>query len=136
MNATIDPHPPRRPTRGLHSRWLGAVAVAVAISLPAAADEAATPAATIADPWSRQPADGQDRSAVYGIVTNNGDETITAIAASTDIASTVELHETTMDDEGQMSMSEKEGGYEIAAGESLTFEPGGPHIMLFRIEVW
>jgi copper(I)-binding protein len=33
-----------------------------------------------------------------------------------------------------MMMQEKEGGYEIAAGETLTFEPGGAHIMLLDID--
>lgn len=95
---------------------------------------AATPGVSITGPWSRQPAEGQDRSAVYGVVTNNGDEAITAVGASVQLAERVELHETTMNDEGQMSMSEKEGGYQIAPGKSLTFEPGGPHIMLFGID--
>ncbi len=89
---------------------------------------------TIADPWSRQPADGQTTSAVYGELTNNTDETITAISATASVSDTVELHEVLMNDEGQMSMQEKEGGYEIAAGETFVFEPGGPHIMLLDID--
>ena len=89
---------------------------------------------TMADPWSRQPADGQTTSAVYGAVTNNTDGTITAISATASVSDTVELHEVLMNDEGQMSMQEKEGGYEIAAGETFVFEPGGPHIMLLDID--
>jgi copper(I)-binding protein len=89
---------------------------------------------SIADPWSRQPVEGQTTSAVYGIVTNSTDEDITAIAASTSVTDTVELHQVIMNDEGQMSMSEKEGGYVIEAGASFTFEPGGPHIMMLGID--
>lgn len=89
---------------------------------------------TMADPWSRQPAEGQTNSAVYGVLTNETDETIIAIAASTSVSDTVELHEVLTNDEGQMTMQEKDGGYEIAAGESLTFEPGGPHIMVLDID--
>ena len=89
---------------------------------------------TIADPWSRQPADGQTTSAVYGSVTNNTDETVTAVSATASVTDTAELHEVLMNDEGQMTMQEKEGGYAIAAGETLVFEPGGPHIMLFDID--
>ena len=89
---------------------------------------------TMADPWSRQPADGQTTSAVYGAVTNNTDGTITAISATASVSDTVELHEVLMNDEGQMSMQEKEGGYEIAAGQTFVFEPGGPHIMLLDID--
>jgi copper(I)-binding protein len=96
---------------------------------------ASTAELSIADPWSRQPAEGQLTGAVYGVVTNDSDEDITAIGASTSVTDTVELHEVTMNDEGQMSMSEKEGGYVIPAGESFTFEPGGPHMMLLGIDV-
>ena len=96
--------------------------------------QAAAADVTMADPWSRQPADGQTTSAVYGELTNNTDETITAISATASVSDTVELHEVLMNDEGQMSMQEKEGGYEIAAGETFVFEPGGPHIMLLDID--
>lgn len=96
--------------------------------------EASESEVSIADPWSRQPAEGQTNTAVYGVVTNAGDEDITVVAASTSATDTVELHQVTMNDDGQMSMSEKEGGYVIAAGESFTFEPGGPHIMMLGID--
>lgn len=95
---------------------------------------AADGAISIADPWSRQPAEGQTLSAVYGMVTNATDEAVTAVGATTDVAGRVELHQVTMNDEGQMSMSEKEGGYTIGAGETFVFEPGGPHIMLFDVD--
>lgn len=88
----------------------------------------------IADPWSRQPAEGQTTSAVYGAVTNNTAETIRAVSATTSVTDTVELHEVLMNDEGQMTMQEKDGGFEIAAGETFVFEPGGPHIMLLGID--
>lgn len=132
-------------SRSLSSRSL--VAALAALSLfglsacgsddtePAASSEASADVGVeISDAWSRQPADGQTASAVYGVVTNNGSETITAIAASTPQSSRVELHETTMNDAGQMSMSPKDGGFAIAAGESFAFEPGGPHIMLLEVD--
>ncbi len=100
----------------------------------APAAEASSEALSIADPWSRQPAEGQTTTAVYGVVTNSSDDDITAIAASTSATDTVELHQVTMNDEGQMSMTEKEGGYVILAGESFAFEPGGPHIMMLGID--
>lgn len=39
-----------------------------------------------------------------------------------------------MNEDGTMTMQERAGGYEIAPGESLTFEPGGPHIMVLGID--
>ena len=119
------------------STALAAVAV---IGLAACGSDDATESAasaddiTMSDPWSRQPADGQTTSAVYGEVTNNTGDTITAISATASVSDTVELHEVLMNDEGQMSMQEREGGYEIAAGETFVFEPGGPHIMLLDID--
>lgn len=89
---------------------------------------------SIDDPWSRRPADGQTTSAVYGTVTNRTGETITAIAATTSVSDDVELHEVIMNDDDTMTMQERDGGYEIAAGASFTFEPGGPHIMLLDID--
>lgn len=89
---------------------------------------------SMADPWSRQPAAGQTTSAVYGELTNDSDETITAIAATASVSDTVELHEVVMNDDDQMTMREKEGGFEIRAGETFVFEPGGPHIMLLDID--
>lgn len=91
-------------------------------------------AITIDDPWSREPADGQSTSAVYGTVINGTSETITAIAVTTNVSDAVELHEVIMNDDDTMTMQEKDGGYEIAAGESLTFEPGGAHIMVLDID--
>lgn len=88
---------------------------------------------TVADAWSRQPAAGQSSAAIYGVVTNGTDETITAVSATSSVTDTVELHEVVMVD-NEMSMREKEGGYEIAPGESLLFEPGGAHIMLIDID--
>ncbi len=101
---------------------------------PSADVAAADGAISIADPWSRQPAEGQTLSAVYGMVTNATDEAVTAVGATTDVAGRVELHQVTMNDDRQMSMSEKEGGYTIGAGETFVFEPGGPHIMLFDVD--
>lgn len=89
---------------------------------------------TVTDAWSRKPADGQTTSAVYGVITNGTDDTVTAVSASTDVTSTAELHEVLMSDDGKMSMQEMEGGYEIPAGETLTLEPGGAHIMLLDID--
>lgn len=140
MNTTDSHQPTTRTT--LSRRRFGSLVLVAGLALAACGSDdagsgdAATDGATtsIADPWSRQPAEGQTTSAVYGVVTNAGEDDITVIGATTSVAETVELHQVTMNDEGQMSMSEKEGGYTIEAGASFTFEPGGPHIMLLGID--
>jgi periplasmic copper chaperone A len=96
--------------------------------------EASGDAITVADAWSRQPAEGQTVTAVYGIVSNPTDEDVTIVSAFTPVTDRVELHETIANDDGTMTMQQKEGGFVVPAGGEFTFESGGPHIMLFDID--
>ena len=91
-------------------------------------------ALTIAEAWSRQPAEGQTATAVYGVVSNPTGEDVRIVAAASPVTDTVELHETLMDDEGVMSMQEVEEGFVVPAGGEFTFEPGGPHVMVLGID--
>lgn len=86
---------------------------------------------TMTDPWVKAVDDGM--TAAFGVLTNDSDEDVTIVAASTDTAPTVELHETSMDATGGMSMSPIEGGFVIPAGGSLTLEVGSFHIMIMGV---
>jgi copper(I)-binding protein len=105
-------------------------------------DEDAAPAATagagggiaVSEAWSRQPAEGQAVTAVYGIVTNDTDADVTIVAATSPVTDDVELHETLMGDDGTMTMQQKDGGFVVPAGGEFVFESGGPHIMMFDID--
>ncbi|WP_082093335.1 copper chaperone PCu(A)C [Demequina sediminicola] len=72
-------------------------------------------------------------TAAFGELHNGTHEEIVFVSASTPVSSMVELHETTMDDGGDMMMSAKEGGFAVGEGETLTLEPGGNHIMLMDV---
>jgi copper(I)-binding protein len=89
---------------------------------------------TIGDPWSRQPAEGQTTAAAYGVVFNNTDDDVQIVGVSSPVSDNLELHETNIDDDGVMSMAEVPAGFTVPAGGSFTFEPGGPHIMIFDID--
>ena len=89
---------------------------------------------TITEAWSRQPAEGQPATAVYGVVSNPTDEDVTIISASSSASDRVELHETMTDEDGVMKMSQVEEGFVVPAGGDFAFEPGGPHIMMLGIE--
>lgn len=97
-------------------------------------EESASAEVTVTDAWVREPADGQTLAAGYGTITNGGDEAITLVGASAPVSATFEIHETSVGDDGAMSMAEREDGFEIAAGESFTLEPGGPHVMMLDID--
>jgi periplasmic copper chaperone A len=89
---------------------------------------------SVSDVWVRQPAEGQTRSAAYGMIANNGDADVTLVGGTVSIDAMVEIHETLMGDDGAMQMQEREEGFVIPAGGSFVLEPGGPHIMMLDID--
>lgn len=101
----------------------------VSAKAPAPSDAAAL---TAADLWVKAADDGM--TGMFGTLRNHSEETITVTAAESAAAKTVELHETAADGSGGMSMKEKEGGFPIEPGSTLTLEPGGEHIMLMGLK--
>lgn len=87
------------------------------------------------DPWAR-PASGTAaggiNSAVYFVLDNPGDAPLRLVAAETDVAARVELHETTIDADGVMRMREVQA-IEVPPGGSVALEPGGLHVMLLDL---
>ncbi|MGQ9909989.1 MAG: copper chaperone PCu(A)C [Candidatus Flexifilum sp.] len=73
-----------------------------------------------------------DISAVYFLLENRGMQPIRLIAASTPVATTVEIHETTMEGE-VMRMRPLENGITVAPGETVELRQGGLHIMLIGL---
>ncbi|KHL19396.1 UNVERIFIED_CONTAM: hypothetical protein LK11_02530 [Mumia flava] len=86
---------------------------------------------SIQDPWVKAVDSGA--TAAFGIVTNDGDADVTITGADSEVAGTTQLHETTMSDDGGMSMQEMEGGLTVGAGEDHALEPGGDHVMLMEL---
>lgn len=71
-------------------------------------------------------------AALYLTVTSGGDEDI-LVAASTDVAERVELHESSMSADGTMTMQPVES-FPVPASGPLVLEPGGLHLMLVEVE--
>ena len=118
-----------------------AVLIASVLALTGCAGTDATPAAdaaasaaesvSVADAWVKAADAGMTGG--FGLITNDGDDTVTLVAAEADVADEIELHETADDGQGGMSMKEIEGGFDIPAGETLTLEPGGNHLMFMGL---
>jgi copper(I)-binding protein len=70
----------------------------------------------------------------YLAITNSGeaDDVLTAVRTAPDFAGMVQLHEMTMEG-GVMRMGEVAGGIPIPAGETVTLEQGGLHVMFLRL---
>ena len=96
-------------------------------------DDTATDCSDVAieNAWIRLPA--AENTALYFDATNNGDGEAAIVAASTDVANMVELHET-REVEGQMEMQPvADQRVPIPAGETVGFEPGGLHVMMMGV---
>ncbi|MGK9369145.1 copper chaperone PCu(A)C [Melioribacter sp. Ez-97] len=78
--------------------------------------------------WARPAAMGHN-SALYMTITNTGDSEDTLYAAKSSAAQIVEIHETYKAGDDMMGMREVEF-VKISPGSSVSFKPGGHHIML------
>lgn len=91
---------------------------------------------TFADGWVRVSEFSDHTGGMTGVfatITNSSAKDVTLVGGSADIANMVEVHEVVML-EGEMKMQAKEGGIVIPAGESVTLEPGGLHVMLMGLK--
>lgn len=70
--------------------------------------------------------------AVYLTVVNGTGVPDQLVSAASPLAATVEFHET-INDNGILRMQPQPDGFEIPAGGSLAFQPGGKHIMLVEL---
>lgn len=110
---------------------------------------------TIANPWARTSPEDTTYGAVYLELTSAEGDTLTGASVPADVAGTVQIHETVVADDsssdttmaagggdstattaasgmGQMTMREIDA-LELPAGETVTLEPGGYHIMLIDL---
>jgi periplasmic copper chaperone A len=70
--------------------------------------------------------------AVYVTISNHGTEADALLGASTDVATTAELHET-VEQDGKMVMRPL-AKFEVPAGGKLEMRPGSYHIMLLGLK--
>ncbi len=71
-------------------------------------------------------------AAVY-FMARGYDEDDVLVSASTDVAGSVEFHETTTNDDGTMTMQPLPS-FSLPAGGELILEPGGRHLMLIGVD--
>ncbi|HEX2216334.1 MAG TPA: copper chaperone PCu(A)C [Xanthobacteraceae bacterium] len=82
----------------------------------------------VRQPWSRATPHGAKIGAGYLVIVNHGKAPDRLVSASTPAAGKVEVHEMSMQD-GVMKMRPLAGGIAIPPGATVTFEPGGLHMM-------
>ncbi len=107
---------------------LSAAPVAV---MPAMAEPAGAPSVTIQEAWARASAGAASMGAAY-VVLKGGAQDDTLIGASTPVADGAMVH-VSMQDNGIMKMRHVDG-VPVPANQTVTFEPGGNHIMLMGLK--
>ena len=84
-------------------------------------------------PWSRATAPTAPTGGGYLVITNKGTTPDRLIAARSNAAAKVEIHEMTMNN-NIMRMRELPKGLEIPAGQTVTLKPGGFHVMFLDLK--
>lgn len=84
------------------------------------------------EPWARAAMAGEN-SAVYLMLHNHSNQDDELLSASSDVAEAVELHLSQVGPNGEMQMI-PQSSVPLAAGEEVTFKPGGLHIMLIGLK--
>jgi len=76
----------------------------------------------------------EDLGAGYMTISNTTGDDVTLEAVSADGVGRIELHESVAADDGTMAMESRPDGFLIEAGQTVSLQPGGKHLMLFDPE--
>lgn len=88
----------------------------------------------IGHPWSRETASGQKSGGGFLTISNNGTQADRLVSATSPAAAKVQIYAVSMTG-GVMRTRVLTDGLAIPAGASVSFQPGGYHIMLIGLKV-
>jgi copper(I)-binding protein len=86
----------------------------------------------VEDPWGR-PSPSSAANAAFYMQLEGAEEDDVLVSATSPACGMVELHETQMSD-GVMSMQHLPQGIPVPAGETVSLEPGGLHVMCMGVQ--
>ena len=124
--------------------FMSAAAVATALSLamgsvvaqddgePMDAMEQMEPGISVTGAWTRESMMRDLAGAAYMVIHNSTDDEDTLVGASSPAAAVVEIHETSVDEDGAMVMMHV-GEIALPPLSDTVLEPGGYHIMLIDL---
>lgn len=108
--------------------WL-VIVLALAFSSHASAQSIGV---TVEDGWARATIGTSRPGSIYMQIRNDRRTPVTLTEIRSELARSVQLHQTSVDAQGVASMSSA-GGLVINPGEAASFEPGGLHVMLMGL---
>lgn len=87
---------------------------------------------TVSDAWVRVPKNAMGPTGAYMTIANAGSADDALLSASSPVAGSVEIHQTTTDASGMTGMSPVDQ-VPVPAGKSASLAPGGFHMMLMNL---
>jgi len=108
-----------------------AILAIVSIALVACSSSSGSAIPTVNDAWARPAANG-GQSAAYFTITNPAATADALVSATSPGATTVSVHETSVDGSG-MSDMHPVARVDVPAGQSVVFKPGSYHLMLMGL---
>jgi hypothetical protein len=113
--------------------FFAAALLAVSLTMPAQAEDVTAGSLKISAPWARATPKGASVGGGYMTISNTGTAPDRLVGGTTDISGRLEIHEMSMDN-GVMKMRMLPKGLEIKPGETVTFKPGGYHVMFVGLK--
>ena len=104
--------------------------VSASLLLASLAAHAQTPPVAVTNAWSRATPPGASTGSAYLTLTSPADDTL--VAVSSPAAKTTQVHQMTMEN-NVMRMREVTAGLPLPAGQAVTLQPSGYHIMLLGL---
>jgi copper(I)-binding protein len=99
-----------------------------------AAQPTVAPALTVSDAWVRITAGPAEPAAAYLTIVNHGSIDDALVSASSPLAASVAVHQSSMDSGGMMGM-EPVARLDCPIGATVAFAPGGYHLMITGLTV-
>jgi copper(I)-binding protein len=120
---------PEVPVAARARRLLGLVLPAAALLVAVAACGAGSRSIVVSDAWVRAPTGTGSLTAAYVTITNGGATDDTLLSVSSPAATMAMVHQSTTDPSGLTAMLPV-SQLVVPAGGTVTFQPGGYHVML------
>jgi copper(I)-binding protein len=111
----------------------GAALAMLVAAAPARADDVKAGGLIISQAWARATPNGAKIGGGYLTIENTGTAPDRLLGGSADVASSVQVHEMSMDN-GVMKMRPLEKGLTIDPGKTVKLAPGGYHLMMMDLK--
>lgn len=119
--------------RTFHRAWHCIALLSLLPLAPARADDVKAGDLVITQPWSRATPNGAKVAGGYLTIENKGSAPDRLTGGAVDVAGRIEVHEMATNG-GVMTMRPIDGGLTIPPGKTVTFAPGGYHLMFFDLK--